>query len=212
MNIIDSFQDLVGQVNEFVQPIIVAAAGAIPFVEGEGAATIGVLGGLNPVVAAVAGIVGNFICVAVLVLLSARARTAVVTRTRARTEARAASSVAPGSPGGASGLDGSAPLAGTAAVDGSAPLGGAVAVGGAEPQEGTRGAVRRAKFQRAFERYGVPGVSLLGPLLLPTQFTATMLAASGIGRARILIWQAVAIVGWTTIVTLIISGVITSVR
>ena len=42
----------------------------------------------------------------------------------------------------------------------------------AEVSDTGRGSARREKFQRAFERYGVPGVSLLGPLLLPTQFTA----------------------------------------
>lgn len=68
------------------------------------------------------------------------------------------------------------------------------------------------KFQRAFERYGVPGVSLLGPLLLPTQFTATMLAASGIGRARILFWQAVAIIGWTTVVAVIVGSAVYAIR
>jgi hypothetical protein len=57
-------------------------------------------------------------------------------------------------------------------------------------------------------RYGVPGVSLLGPLLLPTQFTATMLAAAGVTRARILFWQGLAIALWTTAVTLVITGVI----
>ena len=185
MNIIDTFQDLVGQVNEFVQPLILAAAGAIPFVEGEGAATIGVLGGINPVVAAVSAIVGNFVCVAVLVFLSARARTAVVTRSRARSEMRA-------------GAEGAGSTASVAVAD--------------RPGAGHRPGVRRAKFQRAFERYGVPGVSLLGPLLLPTQFTATMLAASGIGRGRILFWQALAIIGWTTLVTLIATGVISAVR
>ena len=51
-------------------------------------------------------------------------------------------------------------------------------------------------------------MSLLGPLLLPTQFTATMLAAIGVGKARILIWQAVAIVGWTTALSLLASGIV----
>jgi hypothetical protein len=90
-------------------------------------------------------------------------------------------------------------------------------VGGA--QAGTRvdhaddrGSARRAKFQRAYERYGVPGVSLLGPLLLPTHFTATMLAASGVGKTRILIWQAIAIIAWTTLTALVVSGVIQAVR
>jgi len=54
-------------------------------------------------------------------------------------------------------------------------------------------------------------VSLLGPLLLPTQFTATMLAASGVARARILFWQALAIIGWTTLFTLVVTGVFSAV-
>ncbi|WP_353111514.1 small multidrug efflux protein [Microbacterium sp.] len=170
MNLIDTFQNLVAQVPDLVQPLIVALAGAIPFIEGEGAATIGVVGGIHPVVAALAAIVGNFVCVAALVLVSSGARQAILTR-----------------------RDGSR---GPAPVD-----------------EGSeRKAARRAKFHRAFERYGVPGVSLLGPLLLPTQFTATMLASAGIGKARVLFWQAVAIIGWTTVVTVIVSTALNAIR
>ena len=69
-----------------------------------------------------------------------------------------------------------------------------------------RGSARKAKFQRALERYGVPGVSLLGPLLLPTQFTATMLAGAGVKTARILFWQGLAIVAWTTLLTFVVGG------
>lgn len=185
MNLIDTFQDLVAQVPELVQPLIVALAGAIPFIEGEGAAAIGIIGGIHPVVAAIAAIIGNFLCVAALVLLSSGARKAVVTRHRERVRAREAVVVGEGST--------------------------MEAVPGDAVDEG-RGSARKAKFQRAFERYGVPGVSLLGPLLLPTHFTATMLAASGIGKARILIWQAVAIIGWTTVVSVLIGGVVYAVR
>jgi hypothetical protein len=176
VNLIETFQNLVAQVPDLVQPLIVALAGAIPFIEGEGAAGIGILGGINPVVAAVAAIIGNFVCVAVLVLASSGARRAIVDRSRAKQTAMA---------GGGSSLEGEV-----------------------EAPETGRGSVRREKFQRAFERYGVPGVSLLGPLLLPTHFTATMLAASGIGKGRILIWQAVAIVGWTTVVSVIIGSAV----
>jgi hypothetical protein len=187
MNLIDTFQDLVAQVPEFVQPLIVAAAGAIPFIEGEGAATIGIIGGIHPVVAVVAAVIGNFVCVAVLVLLSSRTRTAVVARRRTRNEARESVPV------GGHGL--------TARVASSTP-----------EAPSAPASPRAAKFQRAFERYGVPGVSLLGPLLLPTQFTATMLAAAGVGKARILIWQAVAIIGWTTAVAIIVGGAVYAVR
>ncbi|GAA4697182.1 hypothetical protein APR04_004426 [Promicromonospora umidemergens] len=187
MDLVDTLQDLVGQVPELVQPLIVAAAGAIPFIEGEGGAAIGILGGIHPVVAAIAAMAGNFLVVAALVLLGSGAHDAVVTRHRAKVRARDGVPVGGPAPGAApdDGLD--------------------------DNLDGGRSSVRRAKFQRAYERYGVPGVSLLGPLLLPTHFTATMLAASGVGKARILIWQALAIIGWTTVTAVVIGGVVNAV-
>ncbi|CAH0161044.1 small multidrug efflux protein [Microbacterium foliorum] len=183
MNLIETFQGFVAQVPELIQPLIVALAGAIPFIEGEGAVSIGIIGGIHPVIAAIAAIVGNFLCVAILVIAGSGARSAIVKRSRNR----------------------------EAVVAGAGSIGSAVS----EPVDAgatDRGSARREKFQRAFERYGVPGVSLLGPLLLPTHFTATMLAASGIGKARILIWQAVAIIGWTTIVAVIVGGAVSAIR
>lgn len=186
MDLVEILQNLLGQVPELVRPLVVALAGAIPFIEGEGGAAIGILGGMPPVVAAIAAMAGNFLVVTALVLLSSGARNAVVTRHREKVLAR----------------DGAPARAGSTLE---VPPGGAKA-------DNPRSAARRAKFQRAYERYGVPGVSLLGPLLLPTHFTATMLAASGVGKVRILVWQAVAIVAWTTVTALVISGVIQAVR
>lgn len=188
MTPVEWFQSVVAQVPELIQPLIVALAGAVPFIEGEGAVAIGIIGGINPIVAAIAAMVGNFLCVLVLVLLSARARTAVVSRNHKRSAVQV---------GGGSSLETGETGVGAETSD-SIP---------AVPDS----SARSQKFQRAFERYGVPGVSLLGPLLLPTQFTATMLAAAGIGKARILLWQAVAIIGWTTVVALLITGVINAV-
>ena len=179
MNLVDTFQDLVAQVPDLVQPLIVAVAAMVPFIEGEGGATIGILGGIHP---AVAAMIGNFLAVTAVVLASAGAREAVVNHRRA--SARQRSTVLVGS-GGAQG---------TATPP--------------EPADDRRSA-RRAKFQRVYERYGVPGVSLLGPLLLPTHFTASMLVASGVGKARVLVWQAVAIVGWTTVTALLASRLLT---
>lgn len=156
-SIVPQFQELVAQLPEWLQPVGVALAGAVPFIEGEGGAAIGVIGGILPVVAAVAAAVGNFVAVTLVVLVGVRTREAVVTR------------------------GGRAPSAPSA---------------------------RREKFDRAFARYGVAGVSLLGPLLIPTHFTAAALAASGVSKARILTWQGIAIVLWTTGVTLVITGVI----
>jgi hypothetical protein len=63
-----------------VQPLIVALAGAIPFVDGEVASVIGVLAGLHPVAAGIAAGIGNFACVAVIVVVGVRIRDRVRTR------------------------------------------------------------------------------------------------------------------------------------
>jgi hypothetical protein len=156
-DLVAGFQDLVAQMPDLLQPVIVALAGAVPFIEGEGAAAIGIIGGIHPIVAAIAGAIGNFLCVAVVVLVAGRVRTAVTSR--------------PGAP--------------------EKPV-----------------SARREKFEKAYHRYGTPGVSLLGPLLLPTHFTAAALTATGVPVPRVLAWQAAAIVLWTTLITLIITGVI----
>ncbi len=185
MTAFDFYQDLMGQVPELVQPLVVALAGAVPFIEGEGGATIGILGGINPVVAGIAAAVGNFLAVAVIVLLTSGARQAVVTRTRARATATV---------GGGSGASlNESPVASGTAVS---------------ANDGSAKAKRRAKFERAFERYGVPGVSLLGPLLLPTHFTASLLTASGVRKSLVLVWQAAAIILWTTLFTVISTGLV----
>ncbi len=132
----------------------------MPFIEGEGAAAIGILGGIPPVVAALAGAIGNLLCVAVVVFASSRVRTAVTTRRGVAEKPTSA---------------------------------------------------RREKFEKAYHRYGTPGVSLLGPLLLPTQFTAAALTSTGVPPMRVIAWQAAAIVLWTTVITLIITGVIRAV-
>ncbi|MFJ4158893.1 small multidrug efflux protein [Microbacterium testaceum] len=159
-DLILGFQGLVADVPDVVQPLIVALAGAVPFIEGEGAAAIGILGGIPPVVAALAGAIGNLLCVAVVVLASSRVRTAVTTRRGVAEKPTSA---------------------------------------------------RREKFEKAYHRYGTPGVSLLGPLLLPTQFTAAALTSTGVPPMRVIAWQAAAIVLWTTVITLIITGVIRAV-
>jgi hypothetical protein len=148
------FQDLVAQVPEIVQPVIVVLAGAVPFLEGEGAGAIGVVGGIHPVVAGLAAATGNFLSVLAVVLLSSRAR--------------------------------------TMAMAGRAPL--------AEPPAEPESKGRR-RFRRWVVRFGVPGASVLGPLAIPTQFTSAMLVAAGTPRGRVLLWQAVAIVLWTTLAT-----------
>ncbi|MFF2607097.1 small multidrug efflux protein [Arthrobacter koreensis] len=170
--LVHNFQELLGQVPEFMQPFILVLAAAVPFLEGEAGAMIGVVGGLNPVLAAAAAAVGNFASVALVVLVTARARTAVTSRVDARAESAAAAA------------------AGTATL---------VTVPAAKPE--SKG---RLRFKRWLVRFGVPGASILGPLAIPTQFTASILVAGGTSRRWVLLWQGVAIVLWTTITTVLV--------
>lgn len=171
--LVHNFQELLGQVPEFMQPFILVLAAAVPFLEGEAGAMIGVVGGLNPVLAAAAAAVGNFASVALVVLVTARARTAVTSRVDARAESAAA---------------------GTATL---------VTVPAAKPE--SKG---RLRFKRWLVRFGVPGASILGPLAIPTQFTASILVAGGTSRRWVLLWQGVAIVLWTTITTVLVWSVL----
>ena len=169
--LIVTFQELVAQVPELVQPLIVVLAGAVPFLEGEVGTMVGMRGGLNPVVAAVAAATGNFLSVALVVTFTGRARTAVVVH-RARVKATV------GGP--------SAPDVRTEH-------------GFAEPAPGQPLSKGRQRLNTWLVRFGVPGASVLGPLAIPTQFTAAILVAGGSPRRWVLLWQAVAIVLWTTV-------------
>lgn len=170
--LVSRFQELVAQVPELVQPVVVVLAGAVPFVEGELGAMVGIVGGLHPVVAAVAAATGNFLSVALVVALTGRARTAVVHRSRAM-----------------------------ATVGGSATPDVPVADGLAGPEPAVPLSNGRRRVQTWLVRFGVPGASILGPLAIPTQLTATVLVAGGSPRRWVLLWQAVAIVLWTTVTT-----------
>jgi len=178
MNVIDVLQSLMSEVPLLVQPLIVAVAAAIPFVEGELASVMGVWAGLHPVVAALAAIAGNFLSVLVVVVFGTRIRAAVIAR-RARKAALAVPS-------------------------GGAPLGPEEAVAEEKPE--SKGVQR---FKRFLVRFGVPGASILGPLALPTQLTSGVLVSMGVRKGWVLLWQAVAICLWTTVTTLIASGVLT---
>ncbi|MBP2216928.1 hypothetical protein [Arthrobacter sp. CAN_C5] len=70
------------QVPDNVQPLGVAVVGMIPNIEGEGAAAIRNLIGINPVMAAVSAIIGNFLSVLTVVTVSFRVRVRVRVRVR----------------------------------------------------------------------------------------------------------------------------------
>jgi len=55
---------------------------------------------------------------------------------------------------------------------------------------------RRQKLRARFDRYGVPGVSLLGHFLLPSQITSVAIISFGAPRNAVILWQSIAIVLW----------------
>ena len=106
-------QDFINQVPDILQPLIVAAAGAIPYVEGEGAAVLGIIAGINPIVAAIAGAAGNILAVLAVVLIGSRIRGGVVAGHAARTESRMTASA----PVGLEAAPASAPHTNTATMN-----------------------------------------------------------------------------------------------
>ena len=64
------------------------------------------------------------------------------------------------------------------------------------------------RLKRWLVKFGVPGASLLAPLALPTMFTAATLVGTGVSKGWVMLWQVLAIVLWTTVVTVVATGVL----
>jgi hypothetical protein len=62
----------------------------------------------------------------------------------------------------------------------------------AEPERSPR----RQKLKEHFDRWGVPGVSLLGQLVLPSQITSATIVSFGAPRNTVILWQCISIVMW----------------
>lgn len=138
---IDALQDFTSSLPPLLQWLGVVAAGAVPFVESYFGSVIGVLAGLDPVVAIGAAVVGSVASMLALVL-------------------------------GAHGLR--RRFAGDAR----------------EPS------AKRERLRRAFDKYGVAGVSLLGQTILPSQITATAMVSFGADRNAVILWQILSNVLW----------------
>ena len=62
--------------------------------------------------------------------------------------------------------------------------------------EATERNARQERVARYMSRFGIPGVALLGALVLPTQFTAPALVALGADRRRVVLWMSISIIIW----------------
>lgn len=147
---IDALQSFTSSLPEFFQWFGVLLISAIPFVESYFGSAIGVVAGVNPIVAVAAAIAGNVVSMLAFVLSSHSVRTKVQARVGA---------------GGA--------------VGDAAPL-----------------SPRREKLRERFDRWGVPGVSLLGQLILPSQITSAAMVSFGASKNAVILWQIISIILW----------------
>lgn len=67
---------------------------------------------------------------------------------------------------------------------------------------------RREKVRTMFDRFGVPGVSLLGQTLLPSQITSGAMVGFGASRNAVIGWQVLSIILWGAAFGLIAAGLI----
>lgn len=55
---------------------------------------------------------------------------------------------------------------------------------------------RQDRLRRLFDKYGVPGVSLVGQTILPSQLTSMAMVAFGATKRTVILWQTISIVLW----------------
>lgn len=61
-----------------------------------------------------------------------------------------------------------------------------------EPDESPK----RQRLKRMFDKFGVPGVSLLGQTFLPSQITSSAMVGFGANRNVVAFWQVISIILW----------------
>ncbi|GAA1201937.1 hypothetical protein [Brevibacterium paucivorans] len=115
---------------------------AIPFIESYLGSAIGIMAGVNPVVAIISAIIGNTASMLLLVFGAHKLRK--------RVSKNDESSMGP----------------------------------------------KKAKLKKLFDKWGVPGVSLLGQTVLPSQITSMTMVSFGASRNAVAGWQCASIVLW----------------
>ncbi|ALV46958.1 hypothetical protein SAMN04489740_3000 [Arthrobacter alpinus] len=142
---IESLQSFTTSLPPMLQWLGVLLVAAIPFVESYFGAVLGVVSGMNPVVAIAAAVVGNILSLLIFVIAAHRVRVKVSA--------------------------------------------------GKAPKEMTP---RRAKLRAAFDKFGVAGVSLIGPTILPSQITSVAMISFGASKNAVILWQVISIIIWGT--------------
>lgn len=136
----------VGDLESWQQIGALLLVSAIPFIESYLGSFMGILVGMEPIVAVAVASIGNAMSTFLLIAGAARARAAVVN--------------------------------------------------GRNSADAPAQSKRRRKVAKYMERFGVPGVSLLGPLALPSQFTAPTMVAIGASTRSVYVWMGISIIAW----------------
>lgn len=174
-----------------LQWLAVMLVSAIPFVESYFGTFLGILTGVPVPIAVLAAIIGNAVCMAVLVLLADASRKKALAAYRTRKQVNAsAEAVSAGTAAATTPSAGPEPTGGVSA--GTAPAG---------PDTGVAAGLspRRQKFKKAFDRFGVAGVSIFGQAILPSQITSAMMVGFGASRNAVIVWQCVGITLWAVL-------------
>jgi membrane protein YqaA with SNARE-associated domain len=140
---IDALQNFTESLPPLLQWVGVILASAVPFVESYFGSIIGVLAGINPVIAILAAIIGNALSMLIVVLSAHQVRTSVTKRKVPK------------------------------------PL-----------------TARKERLRKQFDKYGVPGVSLLGQTILPSQITSAAMVSFGASKNSVILWQIISITLW----------------
>ena len=70
------------------------------------------------------------------------------------------------------------------------------AVRGRVVREPKQSSPKRQRVRRTFDKYGVPGVSLLGQAILPSQITSAAMVSFGAPKKTVIVWQIISIALW----------------
>lgn len=72
-----------------------------------------------------------------------------------------------------------------------------------------RQARKKERIHHLYNRYGVPLVSLIAEIWLPSALTTILLISFGATKRQVIIWQTVTIIVWSVGMALIATGIIT---
>jgi uncharacterized membrane protein len=67
------------------------------------------------------------------------------------------------------------------------------------------GGGRASRAERVMSRFGVPGLAILGPLGVGTQFSAAIVVSLGVSGRRAFAWVGASTIGWSVVVALLVA-------